>query len=188
MAPLAALNTKPLSDTREDSQSQAKKFRGRRKGTSQSRGAKQGSSVVEYKSRSNRKEDPVQQAWKQINPKPKEPTVLRLEVQIRNMVEQGNISEARRLISWIPDGVSPSLDRWRRLLAEPVVSRGAPASGKNSRADFLWIQRNADRYKGQWVAIKDGILLGSNRSRLLLHKELKRLNILEGATFYKVQE
>lgn len=122
----------------------------------------------------------------------KEPSVRAkmkvIEEQIQKLIENGDIALARKALSPVPEGLSEQLDRCRRLLAEPVITSGGPASGKNFRKDFDWIEQHSRRYKGLWIAIKDGELLGSNRSRLSLQRELERKKILRGATFFKVEE
>lgn len=107
---------------------------------------------------------------------------------VRRLVANGEVAEARTMLSEVPFGCCEQLDKWRRLLAEPVVKRQGVATGKNSRADILWIREKASQYKGQWVAIRDGQLLGHNKSRLILHTELKQSDNLNGATFFRVQE
>jgi len=107
------------------------------------------------------------------------------EVKIRQLVETGNISGARRELLTIPKGTSKQLDKWKRLLAEPVIKEGRPASGQGMSLDLFWLQNHSERYKGQWVALKKGQLIGSNESRISL-ESLLTADQLEGATFLKV--
>jgi len=113
---------------------------------------------------------------------------LALDVRIRDLVKKGDLSEAKRIISAVPVGDSLLLDKWRRVLSDPVVTRGGPASGKNFRKDFSWIEQNSKQYRGLWIAVKDGELLGSHKSRLALQQDLGQSGLLEGATFFKVEE
>lgn len=111
-----------------------------------------------------------------------------LEAKVRTLVEKGNIAEARKELSKVPVGSSRVLDKWRKVLVDPVVKRVGTASGKHFKEDFRWIKQHSVKYKGQWVALNAGEFLGSNRSRLILHQQLKREGKLSGATFLKVEE
>ncbi len=130
----------------------------------------------------------LQQRWLELASKLQDIKISLSEVKIKLLIEKGNISQARKELSVIPLGTSRPLDKWKRLFADPIVTRGAAASGKNFRRDFDWIEQNSSEYKGLWIAIKDGKLLGNNRSRVVLERELGQLQALEGATFFKVEE
>jgi hypothetical protein len=110
------------------------------------------------------------------------------EVRIRQLVEQGNISQARRELSIIPMGASKQLDKWKRLLAEPVVKQGKPASGRGMHADLFWLENHSEQYRGKWVALKRGQLLGSDRSSVALEARLDKLGLLKGTTFFEIGE
>lgn len=106
--------------------------------------------------------------------------------QIKILVENGRISEARNMLATIAPGVSPRLDNWRNVLAKPTVKVGETATGGTPKDDFLWLQKHFSEYKGQWVALKQGILLGSNKSRLELHRSLQQAGKLAGAMFVRI--
>lgn len=111
-----------------------------------------------------------------------------IEAKIRRLVEEGNVSTARKKLSEIPVGASESLDKWKRILAEPIVKQGGPASGHGIQANLLWLERHAASYKGQWVALKRGELLGSHEDSITLETMLEASDSLTGATFFKVKE
>jgi len=112
----------------------------------------------------------------------------RMEFRIRRLVEEGNVLQARKEISRVPSGTSSLLDQWRLVLAEPRGKRQGRASDSRVKANLDWIQRNSERYKGQWVALREGQLLGSNPSRLTLRSHLKESNELKGAMFFKFED
>ncbi|MFH1116133.1 MAG: hypothetical protein V1792_19655 [Pseudomonadota bacterium] len=114
--------------------------------------------------------------------------VRRLEGRIKRLVEEGNVSQARREISQIPSGVSESLDRWRILLSEPRGKREEAATGGGLRRNIAWLQENSERYSRQWVALKNGRFLGSDPSRRALRSSLKEAGELKGALFFRVEE
>lgn len=72
-------------------------------------------------------------------------------------------------------------------LQAPVKS-DAPARKRSFQADFEWIRKNAFQYRGDWIAIKEGKLLGNDRSRRALRSRLKEAGLLKGAAFFKVEE
>jgi|GEM_PF-1163289 len=65
---------------------------------------------------------------------------------------------------------------------------GAPARKRSFQADFEWIRKNASQYRGDWIAVKEGKLLGNDRSRRALRSRLKEAGLLKGAAFFKVEE
>ena len=111
-----------------------------------------------------------------------------LEARIQRLVEKGNISQARRELSAIPMGTSRPLDKWKRLLAEPVIKQGQTASGQGMHSDLLWLEKHSRQYRGQWVALKRGQLIGSNQNRIILQEDLKKMGLLEGTTFANIEE
>ena len=104
------------------------------------------------------------------------------------MVEKGDVTEARKVISEVPAGFSTPLDKWLRLLADPRAKKEGVASGSRLKPSLASLRSKSVRYRGHWVALKDGQLLGSNASRLALRSDLKRSNELKGAMFFWVEE
>ncbi len=78
------------------------------------------------------------------------------------------------------------LDYWKKVLAVPVARPAGPGSGGDMRKDILWFEMNADNYKGKWVALKDGVLIGSHESRAELRISLKQSGRLFGTTFFRL--
>ncbi len=111
-----------------------------------------------------------------------------LEKQIGDLFKNGNLTDAKKIISDVPVGRSGLIDKWRRAVTDPIVTSGGPASGKDFRKDFSCIEQNSRQYRGLWIAVRDGEMLGSHKSRLALQQELEQSGALEGATFFKVEE
>ena len=105
---------------------------------------------------------------------------------IRNLVESGQVSEARLLLLSIPFGISSKLDNWRRVLAIPKARPGKAGTGVDIKQNSSWLLNNSGKFKGKWVALKEGRLLGSHESRIELHKQLTLANNLKGASFFKI--
>jgi hypothetical protein len=105
---------------------------------------------------------------------------------VKKLVENGQIEEAREAMSTLQPGTSAVLDGWQRALAYPKVKLNKSTEGENIKEDAVWLQNNSDRYKGKWIALKNGILLGAHESRLELRHSLKQAGKLPGAMFFRI--
>jgi hypothetical protein len=105
---------------------------------------------------------------------------------VKNLVENGQIADAREVLSTIPPGTSTALDNWQRVLSNPKAKLEKSAGGENIKKDALWLQNNSDKYKGNWIALKNGILLGANESRIELRRSLKQAGKLAGTMFFRI--
>ena len=79
---------------------------------------------------------------------------------IKTLVENGSIAEARKILSTIKSKKSRHLDVWEKVLAKPKVKIEEKATGGDLTNDILWLQQNSSNYRGQWIALKQGELLG----------------------------
>jgi hypothetical protein len=107
---------------------------------------------------------------------------------IRNLIENGRVSDARHFLSVMPYEIFDKVENWRRVLARPRAKCQKSATGADLRKDSLWLRNNSDKFKGKWVALKQGSLLGSHESRIELHQLLKQAGKLHGAMFFKVEK
>lgn len=105
---------------------------------------------------------------------------------VKNLVESNRVEDARKVLSTIQTGNSVTLDRWIKTLTEPkaVVEKGS--SAKNIKDEAVWLKQNSEDYKGKWVALKNGELLGADKSRITLHTSLKQTGNLSGAMFFRI--
>jgi len=55
----------------------------------------------------------------------------------------------------------PAIERYRYVLAPPRVVGRRPASGNSVRANRDWLKAHREEYRGQWVGLADGVLLGA---------------------------
>jgi len=111
----------------------------------------------------------------------------RISGKVKQLVEDGNISEARRLIAGPRRGASPEMDRWRMALAFPKAKQEKSATAGRLREDIEWLQNHGDAHQGKWVALKDGSLLGSHESQVALYHDLKQSGRLADAMFFKLE-
>jgi hypothetical protein len=55
----------------------------------------------------------------------------------------------------------PSLSRFAETLAPPKVVATRPARDPGIRANRDWLKSNCDEYRGKWVGLRNGVLLGA---------------------------
>lgn len=106
---------------------------------------------------------------------------------IKKLVESGRLEDARNVLSTIEPGISAELDNWHQTLSMPKAKQNPTASGGSIKEDALWLRNNSKNYKGKWIALKNGVLLGSHISRLELRRSLQQENKLDGAMFFKIE-
>ncbi|RLC14127.1 MAG: hypothetical protein DRI57_14995 [Deltaproteobacteria bacterium] len=69
-------------------------------------------------------------------------------------------------------GIFPDdLRKAARVLREPRIQGTAPASDRKLDASRKWLCKYADQYKGKWVAVQAGNLIGAANSA----RELKNV-------------
>lgn len=110
--------------------------------------------------------------------------------EIKQLLGKGDILQARSLIKGERTSSSiwpKSLHRWALLLAEPEVSKQPREARQNSDYNFRWLKANKHKYLGQWIAIKNGMLIDSDSDRVVLHRRLKAQNQLAGLLFIHVE-
>ena len=105
---------------------------------------------------------------------------------VKKLVENGQIEDARDVLSTIQPGISAALDNWQRALSIPKAKLDESSEGKNLKEDALWLQNNSVKYKGKWIALKNGILLGAHESRIELRHSLKQAGKLSGTVFFRI--
>jgi len=110
----------------------------------------------------------------------------RISQHMKQLVEDGRITDAREVLSTIQPGISTALDNWNNVLSKPKAKVEKSATGGEIRKDGLWLQNNSEKYKGKWIALKNGKLLGSHDSRIELRHSLKQAGELAGAMFFRI--
>ena len=58
------------------------------------------------------------------------------------------------------------------VLAPPVVVGTYPAQETNLETSQQWLEEHASQYKGQWIAVQNGMLLGSAPTLQALHRQI----------------
>ena len=111
--------------------------------------------------------------------------VAQLAEELREMVEAGRVGAAReRLEKLSPTELEqPLLSKWAKALKLPIVRIGAPGNTSSISANAEWIRAHGQKYASQWVALRDGKLVGHQSSELALHKDLEGRNETENVVF-----
>lgn len=105
-----------------------------------------------------------------------EPDASDLHAQIRRLIEAGQVDEARRVVREELDRGenARNLGGFPELLFLPQAER-RPATGRDDLPENMaWLRRHRDEYRGEWVALSDGMLVDHDRSRAVLAKRLAR--------------
>ncbi len=92
----------------------------------------------------------------------------------------------------VPDNISKEtvlqqiagLEKKLRILK---VRQEKKATGGNMVKNTQWLQRNAADYRGKWVALKNGKLLGSHEKQVELYWNLKQSGRIAGSMFFRVE-
>jgi Family of unknown function (DUF5678) len=115
--------------------------------------------------------------------------VPRLIAEVKRLTASSSVVEARRLLADLlrvaPD--DPEVARWNKILGRPRIHsapRAAPRTDPRIYDD--WFKNEAERHAGEWVALRDGKLVGSDRDRVKLHRELEARGELTGTLFVPI--
>jgi len=107
---------------------------------------------------------------------------------VKKLVENGQIEDARDVLSTIQPGISSALDNWQRALSIPKAKLDKSSEGENVKDDALWLRDNSEKYKGKWIALKNGVLLGAHNSRVELRCSLIQTGKLSGSMFFRIDD
>lgn len=61
-------------------------------------------------------------------------------------------------------------------------------SEEDARANFAWLREYGSAYPGQWVALRGGRLVDSDKSRFALHERLGEESLLDGTLFVRLDD
>lgn len=90
---------------------------------------------------------------------------LSVEDEVRALLEDGRISEAKRLVESAGDQLPESL---REIFAPPRITKVDERDVDRTR-EYRWLKANARRFRGKWVAVAgDDLVLSTNSLKELL--------------------
>lgn len=105
-------------------------------------------------------------------------------LKIKKLFTSNQISEARaELGKALLKGFNTSEFKiWAKLLTRPKAHIGKNAGGSDLEKINIWLENNASRYLGQWIAFKEGEFIDGKSSRVELQNTLKKKDQLKNAT------
>lgn len=112
-----------------------------------------------------------------------------LQDDLRKMVEEGRVVEARKRIETeMKAGRGHELRVWAKLLELPS-STPQPRSGRGDfDANSTWLREHRGDYQGKWVALRDGSLIDCDSSFIALRDRLRNNGLERGTFCAKVED
>ena len=98
---------------------------------------------------------------------------LRVEEQIRSLLAEGRILEAKNLFDTEGDRL-PVDSKLREVLSPPRIKR-SDYKGVDRSPEFRWLNTHADEHQGKWVALVGENLVASSDSLKELLAKLDQL-------------
>jgi hypothetical protein len=108
--------------------------------------------------------------------------------EVKRYVEAGRLHEARQFFDAVSQTLGPSdkLAYWQRVLAKTKVLPGTPASSVGNFANAAWLREHARQYQDQWIALREGVLLGAQKNHRELSQQLRDSGTESGAMVIKL--
>lgn len=108
--------------------------------------------------------------------------------EVKRLVESYRLHDARKFLEAVSQTLGPSekLAYWQRVLAKTKVLPGTPASSVGNFANVAWLRHHARQYQGQWIALREGVLLGAHKSHQELSQQLRDSGTKYGALMIKL--
>ena len=110
-----------------------------------------------------------------------------LSVQIESLVSAQRINAARALLASVGSTAPGESDllQWSAVLAEPRTAL-ARLRGKDRTQDYEWLRNNAEKYRGQWVALLAGELVAASDSLKGVLALTKSTNVSNAVLIHKL--
>jgi hypothetical protein len=97
---------------------------------------------------------------------------------MRVLLESGRGKEAQRAAArWtmqFPD--SAKLAKWDDVLTYQH-SEYRPGTGRDHKADDAWIRENAPKYPGNWMALREGVLVAMDQDLATVRRTVRELGV-----------
>ncbi|OQW92420.1 MAG: hypothetical protein BWK78_01760 [Thiotrichaceae bacterium IS1] len=108
--------------------------------------------------------------------------------EVKRLVESYHLHEARQFLEAVSQTLGPSdkLAYWQRVLAKTKVLPSTPASSVGNFANAAWLRHHARQYQGQWIALREGVLLGAHKNHRELSQQLRDSGTEPGAMVIKL--
>jgi hypothetical protein len=98
-----------------------------------------------------------------------------VDAEIQRLVEEGRVRDARaRVQGELDAGRGEAVRVWAKILAPPVAEPGSVATGRDdARLNQGWLEKHEAEHVGEWVALRDGGLVDSDKSLRALRQRLR---------------
>lgn len=108
--------------------------------------------------------------------------------EVKRLVESYHLHEARQFLEAVSQTLGPSdkLAYWQRVLAKTKVLASTPASSVGNFANAAWLRHHARQYQDQWIALREGVLLGAHKNHRELSQQLRDSGTEPGAMVIKL--
>lgn len=101
-----------------------------------------------------------------------------------NLLKDNDFTNARNYISdFIFLGASEKSLHWRNILSHTNLKVEKTSSAGKLQSNEQWINDNLKKFRGNWVALKDGKLLGYSNNKKDLFNEIKDKSALSDMLF-----
>lgn len=99
-----------------------------------------------------------------------------VQEQIRSLLQEGQISDARELLDSVGDRI-PADSTLRKVLAPARILGKSSLRDVDRGAEFQWIKTQSEAYQGKWVALVGENLVASSDSLRDLRAQLAKLRL-----------
>jgi hypothetical protein len=108
-----------------------------------------------------------------------------LERHLELMVQTSGLDVVCEWLSQLPEDYQrmPVLARWRAALLDDHDDVAPACRTLGLSSTVKWLQAHASAHGGRWVALRHGVLLGSDVNRCALEERLSAARQLSGALF-----
>jgi len=112
----------------------------------------------------------------------------RVAHQLAELFSSGQVGQARAILAQLTRAQrnDQRIAKWERALSPPKVRLGEPGRTPSVEKNAAWLRSNGRAYAGQWVALRDGSLVGHHFDQAVLHRELEARGELDGVLFVRL--
>jgi hypothetical protein len=96
---------------------------------------------------------------------------------------RGTRSSDRQRIARLEFTVRELQEQLAKMLAPPVAHTVEEETSHWLTLNNAWLREHKHEYRGKWVALRAGVLLGAHESRVALHRQLEQRGELAGSAF-----
>jgi hypothetical protein len=95
-------------------------------------------------------------------------------------------SSDRQRIDKLESTVRDLQEQIAKMLAPQAVRTVEEEKPSSLTLNNAWLREHKHEYRGKWVALRAGVLLGAHESRVTLHRQLEQRGDLAGSAFARL--